>query len=159
MIIIISVTINQYDLFKNISFLFVCLFAFNQTADTHLVFKDSSPSTPLIFVLSAEDEEMGHRFSRTHEIHKQDKLDIKFINCLKFITIKNEQPARKRTCNHSEFEPKLQTARKHTRWGFLFEKEQNRSIKNIRKRRFQIDIYEIEVDRAEDLKSKVNYHL
>jgi hypothetical protein len=45
------------------------------------------------------------------------------------------QTARKRSCNHSAFKPKLQTARKHTGSG---------------KRRVQIDIYEIEVDRAEE---------
>jgi hypothetical protein len=69
------------------------------------------------------------------------------------------QTARMRTCNHSELDPKLQTARKHTGSGFLFVKELNRSIKTIRKRRFQIDIYEIEVDRAEDEDPKVKSNL
>lgn len=75
-----------------------------------------------------------------------------------------KQTARKRPSTHSDQIPKVQTARKHTVSGFLFEKEVKRQIKNIRKRSFQIDIYEIEVDRAEDdpedpkLKSKLFNH-
>ena len=61
-----------------------------------------------------------------------------------------KQTARKRPSTQLDHIPKVQTARKHAVAGFLFEKQGKRQIKNIRKRSFQIDIYEIEVDRAED---------
>jgi hypothetical protein len=80
---------------------------------------------------------------------KQEKTEYNESDSAPPLRLK--QTARKRpSTTHSDQIPKVQTARKHTVSGFLFEKHAKRQIKNIRKRSFQIDIYEIEVDRADD---------